>query len=254
MNQAPDLIAIARKYVEKHIGEFHQRRLDSLDVLELTKILKHKNPYLYKAKNILLAHDLVKALLDAHLSSQEEAIFGEFLEGLAVYLSGQIYGGVANTAEGIDLEFSRDGIHYVVDIKSGPNWGNSQQIARMKANFKQAKRRFRTHRGNRNTTVVCVNGCCYGRDNRPDKDDYIKYCGQRFWHFISGCEELYLQIIEPLGHRARERNNEFIRSYSQKINILTTQLGDQFVVDGNIDWNSLVQFNSSTNPPRYAAP
>jgi len=32
--------------------------------------------------------------------------------------------------------------------------------------------------------IVAVNGCCYGRDNRPDKGDYLKYCGQRFWEFI----------------------------------------------------------------------
>jgi len=81
MEQRPNLMALARQYVELHIGEFHQRRLDSLDGLELTKILKRKNPYLYRAKNILTAEALIRALLDAHLSSQEEAIFGEFLEG-----------------------------------------------------------------------------------------------------------------------------------------------------------------------------
>lgn len=252
MKQTKNPLKIAQDYIEQHINEFHIRRLDSLDGLELHKILKRKNPYLYKAKNILTAQDLIKALLDAHLSSQEETIFGEFLEGLAVHINGKIYGGVAYTPEGIDLEFSHDGKHYLVDIKSGPNWGNSQQIKRMKANFTQAKRRFNTHRGNRDIKVICVNGCCYGRDNKPDKGEYNKYCGQKFWNFISGNEDLYLQIIEPLGHRGRERNDEFTKKYVQKINLLTMQLGNQFFIGGNINWNALVQFNSSMTPPPRA--
>jgi hypothetical protein len=40
--------------------------------------LKRKNPYLFKAKNILTAQDLVKNLLDAYLQSQEETTFKEF--------------------------------------------------------------------------------------------------------------------------------------------------------------------------------
>lgn len=66
------------EYVENNIGVFHDKRLKSLEKLKLDKILKRKNPYLFKAKNILTAQDLVKVILDAYLSSQEETIFGEF--------------------------------------------------------------------------------------------------------------------------------------------------------------------------------
>jgi len=50
-------------FVEKNIGSFHSKRLISLENLRLRKILKRKNPYLFKAKNILTAQDLVKSLL-----------------------------------------------------------------------------------------------------------------------------------------------------------------------------------------------
>lgn len=43
------------KYVEENIGTFHAKRLQNLEALELRKILKSKNPYLFKAKNILTA-------------------------------------------------------------------------------------------------------------------------------------------------------------------------------------------------------
>jgi hypothetical protein len=42
-----------KTYVELNIGSFHKSRLESLKKLKLEDILKRKNPYLYKAKNIL---------------------------------------------------------------------------------------------------------------------------------------------------------------------------------------------------------
>lgn len=173
-------------YVEQNIGQFHQRRLSSLERLKLKDILKRKNPYLFKAKHI--------------------------------------------------------GITYIVSIKSGPNWGNSSQIKKMVDNFKKAQRILRTSGGP--THVRCVNGCCYGRESRPDKGDYLKLCGQEFWQFVSGDERFYLDIIEPLGHRAKQRNEEFDESYGRVLNRFTREFIDEFCPNDAIDWERLVQFNS----------
>jgi len=229
-------------FVEENIGEFHQRRLDSFQILKLTQVLKRKNPYLFKAKNINVAHDLVKMPLDAHLSSQEETIFGEFLEKLAIFVCEKVFDGRKSTAEGIDLEFSRDSVFYIVSIKSGPNWGNSSQIKRMVENFKQAKRILRT--GNAKANIQAINGCCYGQDNKPDKGDYLKFCGQDFWEFISGNDRLFIDMVEPLGYRAKERNEAFLAEYTRILNLFTKEFMDVFCVDGVIDWNKLVHFNS----------
>jgi len=230
------------RFVEENIGEFHKRRANSLQNLKLIQVLKRKNPYLFKAKNINDAHDLVKLILDAHLSSQEETLFGEFLERLAIFVCGRIFNGRKSSAEGIDLEFTRDGIFYIVSVKSGPNWGNSSQIKRMVDNFKQAKRILRT--GNNKANIQAVNGCCYGQENQPDKGDYIKLCGQEFWGFISGNDNLFVDIVEPLGYRAKERNEEFFSEYSRILNLFTREFMDSFCVDGRIDWDKLVRFNS----------
>ncbi len=66
-------------YVKKNIGKFHESRLGSLENLDFDHILKRKNPYLYKVKNLGVAHDIVKDILDAHISSSEETKFGEWL-------------------------------------------------------------------------------------------------------------------------------------------------------------------------------
>ncbi len=189
------------------------------------------------------AHDLVKTILDAHLSSQEEGIFGGFMEELAVFICGKVYGGKKSSAEGIDLDFQKDGTTWLVSIKSGPNWGNSRQIAKMKDDFRKAKRILGTT--TKGVKVVAVNGCCYGRDDNPDKGDYLKLCGQRFWEFISGEPELYTDIIEPLGHKAKEKNEKFLAEYAKVINKFTLEFSQEYcAADGSILWKKLVQFNS----------
>lgn len=230
-------------FIEPNIQKFHKRRLDNLSDLQLKKVLSRKNPYLFRAKNQNTAQDLIKTLLDAHLSSQEEGIFGGFLEELAVFICGKVYDGRKSSSEGIDLEFSKDGAPHIVSIKSGPNWGNSRQIARMKDDFKRAKRILGTNTSSQK--VVAVNGCCYGKDNNPDKGDYLKLCGQRFWEFISDNENLYTDIIEPLGHKAREKNDEFAEEYAKVINKFTREFASEYCDnDGSILWEKLVKFNS----------
>jgi hypothetical protein len=235
-------------FVENNIGDFHRRRAENLQKLKLAQVIKSKNPYLFKAKNITTAQDLVKSLVDAYLSSQEEAIFGEFLEKLAIFVCGQVFDGKKSSAEGIDLEFERDNVRYIVSIKSGPNWGNSSQIKRMKENFKQAQRILRT--SNSTANIQAVNGCCYGKDSRPNKGDYQKLCGQVFWEFISGDDRLFVDIVEPLGHRAKQRNDKFAKEYSRILNNFTNEFFQEFCTDGNINWEKLVRLNSEKKKPK----
>ncbi|KAF0139721.1 MAG: cytoplasmic protein [Stygiobacter sp.] len=70
-------------------------------------------------------------------------------------------------------------------------------------------------------------------------------CGQRFWEFISGNSNLYTEIIEPLGHKAKEKNEEFLEAYSKLINKFTVDFSNEFCTDYSIDWKKLVEFNSS---------
>lgn len=227
-------------FIERHIPDFHSKRLESLAGLRLERILARKNPYLFKAKHIETAGALVKQLLDAHLSSQEETIFGDFLEALAIYVCEQSYGGRKSTTEGIDLEFERDGQRYIVSIKSGPNWGNSSQIKKMREYFRQARRISKR-------PLIAVNGCCYGRDARPNKGDFLKLCGQPFWELISGDATMYQKIVEPLGHRAKERNAAFETEYAKTVNRFTARFIDEFcTAEGAIDWEKLVAFNSGS--------
>ncbi len=231
------------QYIKKKSISLQNARLQILKKFTLDDALLQINPYPYSVQNILLVQDFVQTLLDAYLSSQEETIFGNFLEGLAIFINERVYHGWKSSTQGIDLEFNKDNIRYIVAIKSGPNWGNSSQIRKMQDDFRKAKQTVRT--GNTKLNIVAVNGCCYGRNAKPDRGDYFKYCGQKFWEFISGNPDLYLRIIKPLGYSAREKNAEFQKAYSQIINQFTQEFSKTFVKNGEIDWEALLKFNSA---------
>lgn len=149
----------------------------------------------------------------------------------------------------IDLEFERDGSYYIVGIKSGTNWGNSDQINRMRDNFKLAKILLSQRSISRE--VIAVNGCIYGKDRKPFKPhtdpdkQYYKYAGQDFWHFISGDDKLYREIISPIDKEARQKDEVFKKAYAAKVNEMTQQFTANFMTtDNQIDWLKLIDFVS----------
>ena len=55
-------------FIETGIQNYHKKILGRLRILKLANILKRKNPYLFRVKNLNTSHELVKSILDAHLS------------------------------------------------------------------------------------------------------------------------------------------------------------------------------------------
>ncbi len=233
-------LPLVQEYVNDNIVDFHNRRLTSLKKLTLRRLL-NKNPYLFKAKNVQKASQLVEGFMDAFLSSSEEQLFGHFLEGLAVFVAQQTTGGHKSTASGVDLEFLNKGIHYVVSIKSGPNWGNSSQQDKLEEDLRVAVRRLKQSRQSINVQPVL--GICYGKTRTSHMNrGYLKVVGQNFWYLISENENLYTDIIEPVGYKAKEHNDRFLVEKSKVANLLTLRFIEAFChASGEIDWPKLVR-------------
>jgi site-specific DNA-methyltransferase (cytosine-N4-specific) len=190
--------------------------------------------------------------LNAFLSSQEETIFGDLLENLAININHSVFKGKKaeeNKFKSVDLIFERDKKIYIVGIKSGPNWGNADQVSTMRKNLKEAKRILREE-GN-TLEMIGVNGCVYGKDNVPLKKhkidselDYIKLCGQNFWELVSGDKDLYKNLIKPLDLEVKKRDDLFKETYVKKINEMTKDLIDLFYTKNQLDWDKIVDYVS----------
>ena len=231
------------EFVNSNITDFHGKRLQILSKLTLHKLID-KNPYLFRAKNINLASELIENTMSAFLSSSEEKVFGDFLEDLAIFIAGITVNGHKSSAQGIDLEFINESNHYLVSIKSGVNWGNSSQHKKMVEDFNNAVKRIKQspHHANPQPTL----GICYGKNKTTrHKNGYIHIVGQNFWTLISGNIELYKEIIEPLGYRAKEHNEHYEHEKARISNVLTARFIQEFCNSkGEIDWPQLVQANS----------
>ena len=232
------------EFASDRIEEFHNARLDRLQKVRLNNVLRRKNPYLFRAKDMQSAPEMVRSLLDAYLSSSEEELFGRiFLESLAIRVSGEVANGRKSPAEGIDLEFDRVTTHFLVSIKSGPNWGNNSQKTRLVENFQLAVKILQ--QGDASSHIQPVLGICYGRAKTTNLYNYVKYEGQSFWHFLSDDPDLYTSLIEPVAYLAREHNQSFRARRDRLEAQFIQEFSDEFChADGRIDWSRLLRFNS----------
>ncbi len=96
-----------------------------------------------------------------------------------------------------------------------------------------------------------MNGCIYGKDNNPRKIDkdpsksYYKFCGQEFWGLITGDADFYQKIVVPIDKEAKNRDENFKKIYSAKLNELTKAVLDNYLgEDGLIDWHKIIDYVS----------
>jgi len=230
------------KYVEEKFIKFYQAEVEALKEITLSSILRDKNPYFLAFNDISIVGDLVQDTINHFLLPIEEELFGNFLEELAIFISSKTCNGRKSAATGIDFEFEDDGKHYLVSVKSGPNWGNKSQQDKQEHDFKTAVKVLKQSR--RTLNVEPVLGICYGKVRTTHLRGYLKVVGQNFWYLISEDENLYIDIIEPLGYRAKQHNAKFMKQKSKIINLFTHEFLVDFCDDGIINWKKLVEFNS----------
>lgn len=243
-----ELIVKVEKWVRDNISKFHEARINKLKTLKLEDLLKKKNPYMYRAKNINAADQLVRNLASAFMSSAEETMFGDWLEGLAIFVASEVYDGHKSTADGIDLEMDKDGYHYVISIKSGPKWSNSSSLAKQKQNFQKAVKVYHTS-GNK-IPCLAIEGCCYGREHK-ENDTHTKICGQEFWQFISGSSTLYTDIVEPLGADSKTKNDAYQKEYDAMITKFIVEFASKYCDQkGAIVWDKVLVLNSGIQYPK----
>lgn len=241
------LLSTLHEYIGISLENLYRHQEKLLQEVSLDTLLE-RNPYLLTVKNVAVAGLLVENWLDEVLSSSEEKLFGDFLEQLAVFVAGETCNGQKSATTGVDLEFANNGVEYLVSIKSGSNWGNSSQHNKLEQDLRKAVATKKQGRPIAN--VQAVLGICYGKTKSSYVRSYRKLVGQSFWYFISENENLYIDIVEPIGYRAEEHNNAFAHEKVKAVNRFTRDLLNRFCdSSGAIDWNKLVQWNSGNFDP-----
>jgi hypothetical protein len=228
--------------IAKCLERFYQARLDGLGKLSLKKVLRKKNPYLYRALGVEKASEIVEQILAAFVSSSDETIFGNlFFEPIARMASG---GRVAD-GEGVDFTKETESKLTAVAVKSGPNWGNASQHKRQSTNFDSL--RSRLYKIQKQFDPLC--GQAYGQQSSEPTENsrFRRRSGQAFWEEITGDPDFYLKLIRLMKDVPARNRAKYRQLWDAAVNRFTAEfIADFCFQSGAIDWEKLTAFVSST--------
>ena len=222
------------------LTDFYTSLTRTLDKIDVDKILKRKNPYLYRAKGINSAGQIVDGILAAYVSSSEETLFGNcFFEPIAIVVAG----GQKAVTEGVDITVDKDNTIYSIAVKSGTSVFNADSKKRQEQNFQSAQKRAQQAR----KAFFPVVGYGYGKKKTKVGHEkfYLELAGKDFWEWLTGDPEFYTKIITYMGTRPEEYAQEFEEAYSRAENRMIREFTVKYCgQDGSIDWDALIKFNS----------
>ncbi|MFW6680359.1 PmeII family type II restriction endonuclease [Lacrimispora sp. AGF001] len=225
------------------LDEFYTALINKVDKLNIKTVIKRKNPYLFRAKAMNGAAQIVDAILAAFVSSSEETIFGNvFFEPIA---TAAVQGQKA-LAEGVDIMVERENTIYAIAVKSGTSVFNADSRKKQEQNFmaasklaQQAKKRF-----------VPIIGYGYGKKKASKRGlpkFYEELAGKDFWTELTGDEDFYIKLIRYMADLPEKYVANFDESYQKAANRLVKEFTNEFCnEDGSIDWEKLVEFNSGS--------
>lgn len=195
-------------------------------------VIARKNPFLFRirAKDNPAAY--IDSVLDAYCSASEETMFGNLMEDCAKIICRHAKQGDKAHAAGIDLDYLDGNVRYLVQVKSGPNWGNSAQKAKLRDQFTNARKVYGANESDRH--MVCIEGHTYGKSNRKDEGTHLVLTGPDFWMEISGWEGCSDALLQLIGEHA---NNglESVRKDAKAAGIQALEQAG--IIDNNaIDW------------------
>ncbi len=229
--------------IAQALDSFYESLISKIDTLNINKVMKRKNPYLYRAKAMQSASDIVDSVLTAFVSSSEETIFGNcFFEPVAIAASN----GNKALAEGIDImiQDNENNTIAAIAVKSGPSVFNADSKKRQEQNFMAASKLAQQAKARYEAYI----GYCYGKkkdSGRGKPKIYQELAGKNFWWKLTGEEDFYIKLIEYMGDLPEKYVARFQESYMKASNRLVREFSNDFCTeDGSIDWEKLVKFNS----------
>lgn len=221
------------KLIAKSLNDFYKRRINRLDTLNLKKVLKRKNPYLFRSMGIEKASEIVETILSAYISSSDETIFGNaFFEPIACKISGS----KVSDAEGVDFTIEQEGKYKAVSMKSGPNPFNSSQKKKQNEQFTALKQRlYKIHK-----QFDPILGHGYGKLDKTasGKQIYRDVSGQKLWTELTGDPDFYLKLIRLMKDVPQKHKPEYQKVWDSAINKFTREFINDFCFEnGSIDWD-----------------
>jgi hypothetical protein len=201
------------------------------------KIIRRKNPFLFRVRAASNVQTLADMVINAYLSSSEETMFGNVLENVAIAICKNSKNGRKSGIRNIDLEYDCGDTRTIMQIKSGVNWSNASSKRAQAEAFKKATAVLRQGGGGLN--VRCIEGICYGKSEIKDEGSHLRVVGHCFWKEISDWDGTADAVMELLGKHA---SNGLNSSREEARDQMVCFLRDSGAVrdDDTVQWDKLL--------------
>ena len=234
-----------RAEIRRIFEQFLVKRTKNLGRLKLSDL--KFNVIALRASSTMLDFDepidLIRYRLAQHVERGASTAMGSALQAVAKLLAGS-GSGVA----GADIEVTRDGRRYFVQVKSGPDTANKDIAQNIGALLNSARAR--------DPEAACVLGVCYAR---PDQISPIAMkelqqrgvalkVGREFWEFISGDPDCLSEVLGIAGEAAEHlsRDESFAVAVEAKAQALAAEFASAYGDDLNnlTTWERFLSDNS----------
>ncbi|MEW6274218.1 MAG: PmeII family type II restriction endonuclease [Bacillota bacterium] len=234
-----------RRQIEKIFREFLANRARTIRKLRIHDL--DINPFLLRLLsselNLNNAEAIVRWLVNQRLERGTVTSFGLALQNAAKVFS------EGTGVEGADILKTKNGRHYHIQVKSGPNTVPKDLGVRIAQLLRSAQRR--------NKGSVALYGMCYGSKERVSSivKKYVQeeggidwVSGREFWEFISGdpeCLDEIYKIAADVGKTFKDKKGQSLTEVlAAKVNELIAEFVKIYGKSGNLMWEKLLAHNS----------
>jgi hypothetical protein len=232
-----EIEGIFRSFLEKRADRIRRLKLDDLDI----------NPFLVRMLSAKLGlhrpRAIVEWLVNQRLERGTVTGFGIALQDAAKVFS------EGTGVEGADILKTKQGRHYYIQVKSGPNTIPKDLSVRIAQLLRSAERR--------NRGSVALYGMCHGNRARVssivrkyvEQEGGVEYLsGREFWEFISGepdCIDTVYEIARSVAESFRDTSGQSLAEVLRnEIDELTEESERTYGKGGAGMWNELLRRNS----------
>ena len=230
-----------REQIKGIFERFLRKRAQTIRKLTIEDL--NINPFLIR----LLANEMglndaasiVRWLVTQRLERGTVTSFGLALQNVAKVFS------EGTGVEGADIMKTKEGKHYYIQVKSGPNTVPKDMAVRISQLLHSAQRR--------NEGSVALFGMCYGNPEQVSSivQKYVDVrwlAGREFWEFISddpNCIDEIYEIAAEVSESFKDEKGQTLKELlDSKVEELQRQFEELYGKGGSEMWEKLLELNS----------
>ncbi len=187
-------LELSKQIVQAFRDAYVEPLLANLRSRGVVQLIARKNPYLYRASGLGTCEELVQRAFLDYLSSSTETLFGNFLERVALLMSG----GYKSATKGVDIEKRIGNRAELYVVKSGPAAFNAGSRRDAERALNEAAKRLLPA----GIEVHRFIAFAYGRKRTTYERGVTILSSSEFWNRISGIRDFHIRLLEICGYLA----------------------------------------------------